>query len=261
MPQIANIRKAGAARLKVSFIRCCGLLLAALLAGVAPARAAEKPAPYTPVKVRIPNDAAVAPGFDAFLKTLKAAVARKDRAALQALVGPKFFFTRDFGGVFDPKATALVNFERALTFDQEATAWKALEQHLQGPFARDDTPVKTAVCGPARPRYDPMALAALARKTGTEGFPDWDAVPAGTAVLDQPKADAKSIETVGLIMIRRLETEAEAVERGFVKVATPRGKVGYIRESRFASLGEPRLCLAADTTGHWRIVGFIGGGD
>ena len=65
------------------------------------------------------------------------------------------------------------------------------------------------------------------------------------------------MEKLALVMIRIMPDEN--VAGGWVKVATPSGKVGYVGASALAPAGSDQLCYQKEA-GAWKIAGYIGFG-
>lgn len=82
------------------------LILVFIAAGHASA-AGSKP-------IRLPNTERQ---FQEFIASLKAAAQHKDSAAVYLLLAPDYYIARDFGGTFDPSASAIQNFSANFEFN------------------------------------------------------------------------------------------------------------------------------------------------
>lgn len=237
----------------VSFWRC----VVVLVLGVNCAHAQAPQAPYKPVQVTltaVPNDKSLV----AFRAQLAAIAQRKDRAALAKLVVTKdFFWEGNFGGMFDAKKSGFDNLTAALRLNEaDGRGWTALAA-----FAAETTMGSTvehdnAHCAPEAPDYEDAELAALMEKTGTD-VGDWNYPrQKGLAVRGAAAADAPTIETLPLALVRVLGSDRS----GWTRIATPGGKIGYVAPGTLLSPLANRLCFGKEA-GAWRIIGYAGAGD
>lgn len=75
--------------------------------------------------------------FQALIKLLRKAAAEKDADTIHGKLAQDYYLTRDFGGVFNPKATPKVNFSWNFQFDNSQLSpeykdhgWKAFRQRI-----------------------------------------------------------------------------------------------------------------------------------
>jgi hypothetical protein len=240
----------------VSLWRCVGLLAIGLASPLA-AQPAPEHKPYKPVEVTLPA-AATDKSLEAFRKQLGAIVQRKDRAALARLVAKDFFWEGDLGGMFDAKKSGADNLSAALRLgDADARGWSMLSILAAEPTLGPASEHPQARCAPAQPDYEDADLAALTDTTNTDVV-DWSypRTP-GLQVRNAATADGVVIETLGLHLVRVL---GGADRNGWVRVATPGGKTGFVAPGSLLSPLADRLCFGKDANG-WRIVGYVGAGN
>jgi hypothetical protein len=241
----------------VSLLRYAGLL--ALGLAVSPLRAqSPEHKPYKPVEVTLPA-APADKSLDAFRKQFATIVQRKDRAALARLVAAKeFFWEGDVGGLFNAKKPGIDNLNAALRLDSaDGRGWSVLSalaaESTLGPTAEHPH----ARCAPAPPDYEDADLAALTDATNTDVV-DWSYPrTSGLQVRNAAAADGVVIDTLGLVLVRVL---GAADRNGWVRVAAPSGKTGFVAPGSLLSPLADRLCFGKDASG-WRIVGYVGAGD
>jgi len=77
--------------------------------------------------------------FQQFIASLRAAAQRKNAQAVYALVAPNYYIKRDFGGSFDPAASAIQNFSVSFQFDNARLGaefkdhgWKEFSEMISG---------------------------------------------------------------------------------------------------------------------------------
>jgi hypothetical protein len=239
----------------VSLWRCVGVLAVCLASPLA----AETPSykPYKPVEVTLPAPAADK-SLEALRKQLAAIVQRKDRAALARLVAKDFFWEGDLGGTFDAKKSGSDNLAAALRLgDADGRGWAMLSVLAAEPTLGPTMENPHARCAPAPPGYEDADLAELTEATNTDVI-DWSypRTP-GLQVRIAAAADGVVIETLGLHLVRVL---GAADRNGWVRVATPGGKTGFVAPGSLLSPLADRLCFGKDGGG-WRIVGYVGAGN
>ena len=69
------------------------------------------------------------------------------------------------------------------------------------------------------------------------------------------------IEKLGMHLVRVLADQAAtpmAAVGGYMRIATPSGKTGFIRNDTMMALLSDQLCYAKEAGG-WRIAGVVGG--
>jgi hypothetical protein len=226
--------------------------------GTAPQVAA--PAPYKPVMVQPPAVFADA-GLEAFRKQLIAIAAKKDRAALAKLVAPNFFWER-VDGKPAPKRAAIDNLAAALDLGAvDGSGWEMLAALAADPTAGPAEGKPGTLCSPADPQFDNAAYEQLIKESGTDifdwGYPDAD----GIEVREQPDAEAKVVEKLGLHFVRVYYDPQETdVSEDWLRVVTPSGKVGFVAADTLNAIGNDQLCYAKGGN-TWRIAGYVGGGE
>jgi hypothetical protein len=226
----------------------------------APAKSSKAPLrPYARVPIRL-SELQLGPSFDAFRKRLEEIAQKKDRAGLARLVAPNFFWFREAAEATDKQKRAFDNLVDAIDLDgAESSSWDAIFRgwelleiytNLGTVMAHKD---RAAVfCTPDWPTFDESAVEALLAATKTDDA-DWTyPVRNGIEVRSAAAPDAPVIETLGLHLVRSLDTKD-----GPDKVLTPSGKVGYVpddlRLMPFVHM-DP-LCYLRDASG-WKIAGF-----
>ena len=255
-------------------------MLACLAVGclTAPA-AADAPFPRIPVTVVDAGDEAH--DLAAFLHTLRHAVLRRDRGAVLSAVSPDFVCFRDFGGLCEG-TSGHESFELIFVFDDAKLApdyagwgWQQLGDLLS---ARTVGPVPKAqmtsgeyedlgyLCGPAQPSLpDEAAAEATAEARGSLFWFEWAYIEAGGVRLRaRPSVEAPVLETLGweAVPVTGWEAvEGEGAPEGWVEVAAPSGRRGYVAGRYLRSFLAPRLCYSRDGNGDWRIAAHVGGGD
>jgi len=234
------------------------LLLLFAAAPLAFAKAAR--VPVTP-----PANIVTDPSLAAFRAKLGEIGKAHDIKSLKSQVATTFFWERDFGGGYQPKATPLQNLIAALSLDDakldkeyQGSGWRRLERivasstFVAGEHGGDGAAKKQSVCGPTAPSYRPDAI------------PDelvWG------YVLGRVEAHAKasaSSPSVGILETEAVEVlepaDAEMGHADFAKVKLPSGKPGWVAGSALHGFLEEQICVRK-IDGQWLIVGYVGGGD
>jgi len=218
------------------------------------------PNPYHPVAETPPspfNDQS----FVAFRKQLGDIAARKDRAALAALVAPSFFWMQD-KNLADKTKPGIDNLAKAVDLDsKDGDGWDTIAGFAGEPTAGELPDQRGILCAPGEPAIDPKAFEALGEATQTDpaewGYPVED----GTEVHGAAQMSSPVIEKLGLYLVRVLPDSAPPATPGapaFLHVATPSGKVGYVVAEAIMPLGGDEICYTKDASG-WKIAGYFGG--
>jgi hypothetical protein len=218
------------------------------------------PKPYKPIAVT-PAQPYSDPSFTAFRKQLGDIAGRKDRAALARLVVRNFFWMGEKGDKADKKKSGIDNLAAAIDLDNtDGSGWQALAEAANEATLEPVPQRKGIMCAPAIPTFDEMAAEQMAKDTATEAS-DWGyPSKADVEVHAAAKADAPVIDKLGLHLVRvMLEQSGAGAPEGFLRVVTPSGKVGFVREDLILSLETDQLCYVKDATG-WKIAGFAGEG-
>ncbi|RDV03332.1 hypothetical protein [Undibacter mobilis] len=243
------------------------LLAVALAAAAVPVQAqraaAQQAAPAVAGKpyraVAITPPAEMKDGDFTVLRAKVAEAARnRDRAALAKLVAKGFFWDRDGADAAKGRSGMDVLAAALGLSNKDGVGWDMLAGLADDPSASPAQSRKNAVCGPAEPRYDTKAFAALLKDTQTDaatwGYP----LMAGTDVRATPQASAPVIDKLGLAFVRVLPEGS--VNPNYMRVLTPAGKVGFITIDALAPVGNDQLCYVKEG-GVWMIGGYIGAGE
>jgi hypothetical protein len=223
--------------------------------------AKEQRVPVTP-PANFVND----PSLTVFRARLGEIARARDLKGLKGVVGGNFFWEHDFGGGYDPKASAVQNLIAALSLDDaklseeyRGSGWRRLEaivaspMFVSGKHGGDDGGSKTvAACGPTAPSYN------------SDAIPDelvWGYVLDRATIYAKPAASGSGIATLENEAVEVLEpADAEIGHADFAKVKLPSGQPGFVEGRLLHSFLGEEICLAK-RGGTWRIVGYIGGGD
>ena len=221
-----------------------------------PPQAAAKS--YKPVAVAEPKPLAD-PSWATFRKQLEDVAKRKDRNALAALIAPNFFWLKDDGDAADKRKSPVDNLAAAIGLaNQDGSGWELL-----GEFATDETAMpfpdrQGVICSPAGPQFDAQELEKLAQSTQSD-IGDWGyTVENGVEVRGAARANAPVIEKLGVHFVRVMEDTSPNASSDFIRIVTPSGKVGFIAADAIVPLGSDQLCYLKDSSGAWRITGFLG---
>jgi hypothetical protein len=218
--------------------------------------------PYKPVAVTVPATISD-PSLEAFRKQVIAAAQRKDRAALaKSVVAKGFFWESPDGRGADAKKSAIDNLSDAIGLDaKDGSGWEALGVMAADANAAADPQHKGVVCAPPAPNIDDRAFQALTQATGTDpsewGYPS----APGLEVHQAGQDSAPVIEKLGMHLVRVLADQPAsplAAVGGYMRIATPSGKTGFIRNDSIMALLSDQLCYAKEAGG-WRIAGVVGG--
>jgi hypothetical protein len=248
--------------------------LVAAMALASPADAALKKVPYPEVKVEVSEAYKPDAAFADLRKALSDAVAKKDAAALFALVGPTFVWTMQGATVeqFDMGRDALHNFKVVFGFRpqgkdtdggvENGPYWDALAA-----FASDGTYYEESgnlVCGPIGATVVDDQVFDVARgkiETGDEAA-DWYFTLADTPVAKAPGDSGPPVGKVGKIALPVLASHPRSVEGKppvtptHLEILMPNGKSGWIPLAAARPLAAERLCYAKTATGNWKVVAY-----
>jgi hypothetical protein len=239
-----------------------------------PAGAALKRAAYPEVKVELSEAFKPDPAFATMRKSLTDAIAKKDAAALAALVGPTFVWTMAGATIeqFDMGRDAVHNFKVVFGFREQGKDvdggvdggpfWDALAA-----FAADGTYYQendNLVCGPMVASIADEKVFDQARgkiETGDEGA-DWYFTLAETPVAKAPGDTGPPVAKVGTVALPVLSVHPPtpagkpAITPTHLEVLLPSGKSGWIPVTAARPLSAERLCYAKTPKGEWKIVAY-----
>jgi len=248
------------------------VLIVLALAG--PAGAVPKKVAYPEVNVEVPDPFKPDAAFAAMRKAFTEAAAKKDAAALFALVGPTFMWTMAGATIeeFDLGRDALHNFKvvfgfRELGKDADGAVeggpfWDALAA-----FAADGTYYEengNLICGPTIANIaDDRAFEQARAKIEPAGeAADWYFTLAETPVAKAPGDAGAPVGKVGKVALPVLNTYPPATEGKpaaaptHYEVLLPTGKTGWIPVAAVRPLSAERLCYAKTPKGEWKIVAY-----
>jgi len=249
--------------------------LAALVL-VAPAAGAVKKVAYPEVKVEVQPAFKPDAAFEVMRKALADAVAKKDAAALFALVGPTFVWTYQGGPTdqFDMGRDALHNFKVLFGFrppgaDADGTVengpfWDALGGFVDDGTYYQATEFGNLVCGPigASVVDDDVFDQAQKKVEPSDEAVDWYFTLAPTPVAKTPGDTGAPVARVGTVALPALSTFPK-VEEGqpakpatHVEVLLPSGKSGWVPASAVRPITSERLCFAKSAGGDWKIAAY-----
>jgi hypothetical protein len=254
-----------------SLMRRALVAAAFALALTAPAGAAVKKVPYPEVKTEMPPPVPADGAFDAARKALAEAAAKKDLAALSALVAANFIAT--LGGEpaeqYDKAKDGLHNFKVAFGFrafgkDADGDTDGGPQWELIADFAAEKNFARgrdaNSACGPALPVPDAKAFE---RATALIEEPDqpaeWiysiaeltlTASPDGGAVVG--KAAAAALPVVGTSPPIRPGGPPPV----HLELLLPSGKSGWTPVGAVKPLVADQLCFARQANGEWRISAY-----
>jgi hypothetical protein len=253
-------------------------LIVAALASIAvaattlPAHAVKK-VPYPEVKVRAPAPFKGDAAFEKARKALADAVAKKDIAALSALVAPNFMLLA--GG--DPSDQAekgrdgLHNFKVAFGFrarGQKADGkteggpqWDYLADLTSGDFTQGRS--ANMACGPASAVPDERAIeAASQRIESPKERLDWVYTTDEITLTARPgagnavgKISGVALPVAGMHPRPRQGQQQDAAPT-HLELLLPSGKTGWVAIDSVSPLGGAQLCLGRQPGGDWKIVSF-----
>jgi hypothetical protein len=226
------------------------------------AAAADRRVPVTP-----PQNVVTDPSLATFRGKLDTIAKARDLNAMKGLLGPSFFWERDFGGGYDANASPMQNLTVALSLDDaelepeyKGSGWRRLraivasEMFVAGKHGNDAEGSVTvkATCGPTAPTYDESAI---------DDVLIWGYVLGRTDAYAKPSAASAKIGRLENEAVEVIEPASEELGHAeFAKVKLPTGKPGWVPSAAIRSFVEEQLCFQK-LNGSWKIVGYIGGGD
>lgn len=232
-----------------------------------------KNAPYPEIKVKLSKSYKPDAAFEKMRAAFAGAAAKKDTAALLALIGPTFVWTLNGEVVdkFDMGRDAVHNFKVVFGFRQygkdtdggveDGPFWDSLASFASDATYYQATDGGNLICAPMAVEIADTAIFEQARKkieTGDSGA-DWYFTIADVAVTKVPGDAGAPIAKLGTVAVPVLgifpqSQEAQAVTH--LQVLLPSGKPGWIPASAARPLDNNRLCYAKTVNGDWKIVAF-----
>ena len=238
----------------------------------AAARADVKTVPYPEVKVKLSESYKPDAAFQKMQAAFAGAVAKKDAAALLALVGPTFVWTMNGALVdkFDMGRDAIHNFKVVFGFREygknadggveDGPFWDSLAA-----FADDKSYYKAdeagnLVCGPmsAEVADDDVLEKAGNRLASDDSEVNWYFTLGETAVAKAPNDKGPPVGKLGIAAVPVLKAFPESDDQSptHLQVLLPSGKTGWIAASVARPLNGNRLCYAKTVSGDWKIANF-----
>jgi hypothetical protein len=244
---------------------------ALILVALAPAAAAVKKVAYPAVKVEMPAPFQGDVAFDAARKALADAAAKKDLAALSALVAPGFVAT--VGGEpaeqYDSSKDGLHNFKVAFGFrpfskDADGDTDIGPQWELIADFAAEKNFAQgrdaNTACGPALPIPDAKAFERASALIEDPDQPaEWiyampeialTASPGGGAIVGRTAAAA--LPVIGASPPLR----PGGPQPVHLELLLPSGKSGWVAVAAVKPLTADQLCLAKQGNGDWKISAY-----
>jgi hypothetical protein len=247
----------------------------ALMLGALPA-AALKNVPYPEVKVKVSEPYKPDADFQKMHAAFANAAAKKDEAALFALIGPTFVWTSggELTEQFDLGRDALHNFKVVFGFRAEGADkdgpvkdgpyWDSLAA-----FAADGTYYRATdsgnlVCGPIAAEIADDGVFERARKRieSEDEQADWYFTLREVAVAKAPGDTGAPIAKFGTVAVPALAAHPTAPQGQpalaptHLQVLLPSGKTGWIAAEAARPLDSDRLCYAKTADGAWKIAAF-----
>ena len=236
------------------------------------AAAAVKKVAYPEIKVTVSKPYRPDAAFDKMRAAFADAVAKKDVAALSALIAPTFLWT--LGGQpadeLDLGRDAIHNFKvvfgfRALGKDEDGGVDKGPYWDALAAFAGDSTyyavtDTGNLICGPiAADVADDKIFEQASKKIETgDDRADWYFTLANTDVAKAPGDTGAPVAKVGTVALPMLSFYPPAKEGQpqptDVEVLLPSGKSGWIPAAAVRPLFTERLCYAKTQSGDWKIA-------
>ena len=256
-----------------------GLLVAGVLGAGAPAPAEVKRITYTPAPVRLAPSYKPNAAFEKFRSRFGDAVAKKDAAALFALVAPGFVWTQNnvLTSDFDPGRDAVHNFGvvfgfRALGKDEDGGVeggpyWDALASLASDGSFSETTDGRHLICSPTSASVvdEEEFMQARAKIELPDEAADWHFLLRSTVVTKAPADNEAPVASLGLEavpVLRRhppFEEGKPVVPATHYEVLLPSGRAGWIPASAARSFQADRLCFALTAQGEWKIAIFDSG--
>jgi hypothetical protein len=276
---MAALRTRGNVLAQETRMRLRSFMPAAVLAAlmlVGPTSAAVKKVAYPEVKVEVLPAFKADAAFEVMRKALSDAVAKKDPAALFALVGPTFVWTYQGGPTdqFDMGRDALHNFKVLFGFRppgadadgmvENGPFWDALAGFVDDGTYYQATEFGNLVCGPigANVVDDDVFDKAQKKIEPSDETADWYFTLAPTPVAKAPGDTGAPVAQVGTVALPALSTFPKVEEGQQAKAAThvevllPSGKSGWVPASAVRPLTSERLCFAKTAGGDWKIAAY-----
>ena len=215
-------------------------------------------------KVYIPNQYQPDDSLISFTSQLDKLAEKKDLSMLLTRVDKRFYFSRDFGGMFNPEHSHEQNFINIFSLDDSklrqefrGSGWAMLKKLLN---ERSFQKVKGDICSPAN-------VLPVKDNLPDEFWLSWGYV-AGEDVFvrSEPNLQAEPIDSLSYEVIEPVEGMQGDRVKGlngqglWIKVNTPRGKQGYMYSTYFDNFLKAQICYR-QVSGQWKIIGFVGGGE
>jgi hypothetical protein len=271
-PSRFSTKRSSTTQTHVWLLAAIALVVAAGLASVS--FAAVKKVAYPEVKVTLSTAYKPDAAFEKMRAAFAAAVAKKDVAALSALVAPTFLWT--IGGrpadEMDLGRDAIYNFKvvfgfRALGKDvdggvDDGPYWDALAGFVDDPTYYAANDAGNLVCGPiAADLVDDDILEQARQKieTGDDGS-DWYFTLANTDVTKAPGDTGPPVAKVGTVALPLLSVYPPAKEGQpetpptHIEVLLPSGKSGFVQVAAVRALSTDHLCYAKTPSGDWKVA-------
>jgi hypothetical protein len=205
------------------------------------------------------------PSFAAFRKQMADIASKKDRAALAKITASNFFWMGEKGDKADKKKSGIDNLAAAIDLDdKDGFGWETIAAAASEPTLAEVPQRKGIMCSPAIPTFDVAAADAVATDTDTDPA-EWGYIATpDVEVHGAAKADAPVIEKLGQNLIRIMPEQpadnATEQPQPFLRVVTPSGKVGYVREELVSLFATEQICYVKDGSS-WKIAGYAGNAD
>ena len=231
-----------------------------------------KTVPYPEVKVKLSESYKPDAAFEKMRAAFASAAAKKDAAAILALVGPTFVWTMNGALVdkFDMGRDAVHNFKVVFGFRgygktadggvEDGPFWDALAAFANDKsyYKADDT--GNLVCGPmsAEVADDDVFEKAGGKLESEDSEVNWYFTLGETAVAKAPNDKGPPVAKLATVAVPVLQAfpEDEQAETTHLQVLLPSGKTGWIAAAAARPLKTNRLCYAKTVTGDWKIVNF-----
>jgi hypothetical protein len=238
---------------------------------LAPAAAAVKKVAYPAVKIEMPAPFKGDAAFDAARKALADVAAKKDLAALSALVAPNFAATvgGEPGEQYDKSKDGLHNFKVAFGFrpfgkDADGGTDLGPQWELLADFAAEKSLAQgrdaNTACGPALPIPDAKAFERASALIEDPDQPaEWvyslpeitfTASPGGGAIVG--KAAAAALPVIGTSPPLRPGGPPPV----HLELLLPSGKSGWAAVGAVKPLTADQLCFAKQPKGDWKISAY-----
>lgn len=238
---------------------------------LAPAAAAVKKVAYPAVKVEMPAPVKGDVALDAARKALADALAKKDLAALSAMVAPNFAATvgGEPGEQYDKSKDGLHNFKVAFGFrpfgkDADGDTDNGPQWELLADFAAEKNFAQgrdaNSACAPALPVPDTKAFERASALIEDGDQPaEWiystpeitlTASPGGGAIVG--KTASTALPVVGTSPPLRPGGPPPV----HLELLLPSGKSGWVAVAAVKPLSADQLCFAKQGNGDWKISAY-----